>query len=105
METKHRPEKTLGPYLRGIEIAVWLNPKGRSFTIMEVNGAGSEAIQAWDPDIGLFKGLGMVFEKQRILFAIGNAMRGRGVKPMSLMALARLNSRQIRLIDHYPPSN
>lgn len=79
--------------------------EGRGFTIMEVNGAGSEAIQAWDPDIGLFKGLGMVFEKQRILFAIGNAMRGRGVKPMSLMALARLNSRQIRLIDHYPPSN
>ncbi|CAN5735731.1 hypothetical protein BH11PSE7_BH11PSE7_07490 [soil metagenome] len=79
--------------------------EGRGFTIMEVNGAGSEAIQAWDPEIGLFKGLGMVFEKQRILFAIGNAMRRQGVKPMDLMELARLNKRQIRLIEHYPPSN
>ncbi|MBC7437743.1 MAG: hypothetical protein H7332_16940 [Bdellovibrionales bacterium] len=78
---------------------------GRGFTIMEINGAGSEAIQAWDPDIGLFKGLGMVFEKQRILFAIGHAMRRRGVQPMGLLELARLNRRQIQLIEHYPPSN
>jgi hypothetical protein len=79
--------------------------EGRGFTVMEINGAGSEAIQAWDPDIGLFKGLGMVFEKQRILFAIGDAMRRQGVQPMGLMELARLNRRQIRLIEHYPPSN
>ena len=79
--------------------------QGRGFSIMEINGAGSEAIQAWDPDIGLVKGLCMVFEKQRILFAIGHAMRRQGVQPMGLLALARLNRRQIRLIDRYPPSN
>ncbi|NVM86632.1 hypothetical protein FHT32_000255 [Variovorax sp. SG517] len=78
---------------------------GRGFTIMEVNGAGSEAIEAWDPDIGVIQGLRMVFAKQRLLFAIGAAQRRAGVKPIGLLALARLNRRQNRLVDRYPPSN
>ena len=78
---------------------------GRGFTIMEINGAGSEAIQAWDPDIGLIAGFRMIFAKQRLLFAIGDARRREGVTPMSLIALARLHFRQQRLIASYPPSN
>jgi hypothetical protein len=78
---------------------------GRGFTIMEVNGAGSEAIQAWDPETGVVAGFRMIFEKQRILFAIGHAMRLQGVKPIGLMSLIQLNRRQQRLIASYPPSN
>jgi hypothetical protein len=78
---------------------------GRGFTIMEVNGAGSEAIQAWDPETGVLAGFRMIFEKQRILFAIGDAMRKRGVTPIGLLPLMRLNRRQQRLIAVYPPSN
>ena len=78
---------------------------GRGFTIMEVNGAGSEAIQAWDPETGVLDGFRMIFEKQRILFAIGHAMRRRGVKPIGLLSLIQLNRRQQRLIAGYPPSN
>ena len=78
---------------------------GRGFTIMEVNGAGSEAIQAWDPDTSVLAGFKMIFEKQRILFAIGHAMRKKGVKPIGLLTLMRLNRRQQRLIAGYPPSN
>jgi hypothetical protein len=78
---------------------------GRGFTIMEINGAGSEAIQAWDPGTGLLRGFRMIFEKQRILFAIGDAMRRRGAATISLSHLARLNRRQQRLIALYPPSN
>jgi hypothetical protein len=78
---------------------------GRGFTIMEINGAGSEAIQAWDPATGLLRGFRMIFEKQRILFAIGDAMRRRGAATISLALLARLNRRQQRLIALYPPSN
>ncbi len=78
---------------------------GRGFTIMEVNGAGSEAIQAWDPETGLMAGFRMIFEKQRIVFAIGDSMRKKGVKPIGLLALMQLNSRQQQLIDVYPPSN
>lgn len=78
---------------------------GRGFTIIEINGAGSEAIDAWDPDIGLFQGLGMVFAKQRRLFEVGAAMRRRGVRPVGLLRLARFHRRQQRLIAQYPPSN
>ena len=78
---------------------------GSGFTIMEINGAGSEAIQAWDPDTGLLAGFGMIFAKQRVLFAIGHAMRRRGVEPLGLLELARLYLRQQKLIAAYPPSN
>jgi hypothetical protein len=78
---------------------------GTGFTIMEVNGAGSEAIQAWDPDVGLIDGLRMIFAKQRLLFAIGAANRRRGARPIGALALLRLNWRQNGLIDRYPPSN
>ena len=78
---------------------------GRAFTIMEINGAGSEAIQAWDPNTGVVAGFSMIFKKQRILFAIGNAMRRKGFKPLGVMALARLNHKQNKLIARYPPSN
>jgi hypothetical protein len=78
---------------------------GTGFAIMEINGAGSEAIQAWDPEISLFDGFRMIFAKQRLLFAIGAAMRRRGVRPIGLLALARLYRRQQRLIALYPPSN
>ena len=78
---------------------------GRGFSIMEINGAGSEAIQAWDPDTSVWAGFRMIFKKQRIAFAIGNAMRARGFKPIGIVALAQLNHRQNRLIRQYPPSN
>ena len=78
---------------------------GTGFTIMEVNGAGSEAIQAWDPDIGLVDGFRMIFAKQRLLFAIGAANRRRGARPIGPLALMRLNWRQNGLIDQYPSSN
>ncbi|WP_426172894.1 hypothetical protein [Massilia sp. TWR1-2-2] len=79
--------------------------RGAGFTIMEVNGAGSEAIQAWDPETDLVAGLRMIFAKQRLLFAIGAANRRRGVRPIGTLALMRLNWRQNRLISLYPPSN
>ena len=78
---------------------------GHGFTIMEINGAGSEAIQAWDPETGLIAGFNMIFAKQRLLFKIGHARRREGVKPMGLIALAKLYFKQQRLIAHYPPSN
>ena len=78
---------------------------GRGFFIMEINGAGSEAIEAWDPDTGVVAGFRMIFKMQRILFAIGNAMRRKGFKPLGVLALTQLNRRQNQLIARYPPSN
>lgn len=79
--------------------------RGTGFSIMEVNGAGSEAIEAWDPATGLIAGFRTIFAKQRLLFQIGAANRRRGAKPIGLLALMRLNAAQNRLIRSYPASN
>lgn len=78
---------------------------GNSFQIIEVNGAGSEAVHAWDPRYTLSDAYKIVFEKQRTLFSIGAAMRKRGHRPPSGWHMAMLYLRQERLIRAYPPSN
>src|SRR5205823_998977 len=78
---------------------------GTGFTIMEVNGAGSEAIEAWDPSTGLVPGFKKIFAKQRLLFEIAQAQRRAGAVPIGLWTLARLNRRQQQLNALYPASN
>lgn len=75
------------------------------FTIMEVNGAGSEAVHAWDPKYRIRDVYRIVFDKQRQLFRIGAAQRRRGHRPIGVVSLARLYWRQQRLIPRYPDSN
>ena len=75
------------------------------FTIMEVNGAGSEAVHAWDPKYRIRDVYRIVFAKQRRLFRIGAEQRRRGHRPIGIAALARLYWRQQRLIGRYPVSN
>ena len=79
--------------------------EGRGFKIMEVNGAGSEAIEAWDPATRLLPALRIIFAKQSLLFAISSAVRAQGHQPISLWRLARLHWMQQRLLNQYPPSN
>lgn len=78
---------------------------GTGFTIIEVNGAGSEAVHAWDPSLTLWQAYRIIFDKQRRLFAIGDAMRRRGHQPVGWWALLRYHLRQQNLISRYPPSN
>ena len=75
------------------------------FTIMEVNGAGSEAVHAWDPKYSIRDVYRIVFAKQRLLFALAAANRARGHRPVGIFALARHYLHQQRLIRRYPPSN
>lgn len=79
--------------------------QGLGFRIMEVNGAGSEAIHAWDPSIGLREGFAVIFAKQRLLFEVADARRRAGARPIGVLALARLNRRQLQLNARYPASN
>ncbi len=78
---------------------------GQRFKIMEVNGAGSEAIEAWDPQTTLLSAFAIIFAKQRLLFAIADKNRHKGHTPIGLIELARLHFRQRKLITLYPPSN
>jgi len=79
--------------------------KGGGFKIIEVNGVGSEAVHAWDPNFTLRQAYAIVFAKQRMIFSIGAAMRHIGHKPTSLFMLAKLYLHQQSLIRRYPPSN
>jgi len=76
-----------------------------AFTIIEVNGAGSEAIHNWDPTLSIWKAFGGVFEKQRALFGFAAKMRQRGHAPVGSFSLAKAWLRQQRLIAQYPVSN
>lgn len=79
--------------------------QGKGFTIMEVNGAGSEAVHAWDPKYSIRQAYRIIFAKQRLLFDISAANRKRGYKPIGLFKLARLHFFQQSLIKRYPLSN
>jgi hypothetical protein len=76
--------------------------EGKGFSIIEINGAGAEAIQAWDPDVRLFKLYHEFFKAQSLLFKVAALNRKRGYKPMSSMAFFKAVRRQNRLIDNYP---
>ena len=75
------------------------------FTVLEVNGAGAEAIGAWDPGLGLVAAFRRVFANHRALFALGDTMRAAGHRPCGWRALARAWLLQQRLARHLPPSN
>ncbi|WP_246375899.1 hypothetical protein [Gluconacetobacter takamatsuzukensis] len=75
------------------------------FQIIEINGAGSEAIEFWDPTLSLAAAYRGVFAKQKILFALAAEMRTAGQIPIGPAALFRAWRRQLRLMRCYPPSN
>lgn len=76
--------------------------KGEDFSIIEINGAGAEAIQAWDPHVPLLSLYREFFKSYKLLFKIGNINRARGFKPMSARAFIKAIRRQNRLIEQYP---
>jgi hypothetical protein len=77
---------------------------GEAFAIIEINGAGSEPIQAWDPDHSIREAYGELFRFQSLMFDVAARNRSRGLRPMPLGAFLRLTYRYARLLDSYPPS-
>ncbi|MPZ58479.1 MAG: hypothetical protein GEU91_18700 [Rhizobiales bacterium] len=56
--------------------------RGNDFSIIEINGIGGEAIDAWDPELPVMETYRRLFAQQRLLFRIGDSNRRRGFKPM-----------------------
>lgn len=77
---------------------------GEDFSIIEINGAGAEAVHIWDPDCSVLKGYRVLFEQQRLMFTIGAANQARGFQPMSPGDLIRCQQRQQQLLPTYPAS-
>jgi hypothetical protein len=78
---------------------------GEDFAIFEINGAGSEVIHIWDPDMRILETYKILFRQQRLLFEIGALNRARGFVPMSFVQFVGNLHRQSRLIENYPRSS
>lgn len=77
---------------------------GEGFKVVEINGAGAEAVHIWDPDFPVLEGYRTLFRQQELMFAIGAANRARGVAPMTVRQLVACQRRQQRLLSRYPTS-
>lgn len=79
--------------------------RGESFSIVEINGIGGEAIDVWDPELPVREVYRRLIEQQRLLFAIGDRNRARGFVPMPFGQFVGMLSRQTALIRRYPASS
>lgn len=64
--------------------------QGQNFKVVELNGVTSEATSIYDPKNTLFAAYRVLFNQWRLAFEIGAQNRARGVKPASMLRLARL---------------
>ena len=78
--------------------------RGDDFKIVEINGIGGEAIDAWDPRLTLRDTYRRLADEQAVLFQIGAANRARGFVPTPVGEFVGLLRHQTRLIALYPAS-
>ncbi len=78
--------------------------RGDGFRIVEINGIGGEAIDAWDPALPVWRTYRRLWQEQRLLFAIGARNRARDFSPSPTAAFLGHLLAQTRLIALYPPS-
>jgi hypothetical protein len=76
-----------------------------AFKIIEINGAGSEAINFFDRDVPFFTAYRGVLAKTAMVFALAAENRARGFRPCGWRALLAAYVRQYRLLGRYPASN
>lgn len=79
--------------------------RGEGFRIVEINGIGGEAIDAWDPALRWTQTYRRLFAEQEVLFEIGARNRARGFRPEPARRFLGLLAAQTRMIRHYPPSH
>jgi membrane protein DedA with SNARE-associated domain len=78
--------------------------RGEDFSIVEINGIGGEAIDCWDPHLGVCECYRRLAEQQRLLFMIGQGNRARGFRPTAAGEFLSSLLRQTKLIRRYPAS-
>jgi len=76
--------------------------EGHGFSIIEINGVGSEATHIWDPETPLREVFQAQFRHYREAFEIGRENRARGFRPSGVGAMWRDWRTQRRLMASYP---
>ena len=75
---------------------------GSDLQVVEINAAGAEATHIWDATTTLAEAYAALFEQWRTLFAIGDANRQRGHRPMSVRRFLTDAIAYRRLARSYP---
>ena len=78
--------------------------KGEHFSLIEINGASSEATHIWDSRGTLKEAFSVLFGQYRTLFKFGDQMRKKGYKVPSALKLIRVWIRELRNGAKYPDS-
>ena len=78
---------------------------GQDFTIIEVNGAGSEATHIWDANCTLREAYAAQFAHYGAAWEIGRANRARGARTSGLRTMYRQWRLQLRLMASYPTND
>lgn len=78
---------------------------GQGFSVIEVNGTGSEATHIWDARCTLRQAYVSQFQHYGMAWEIGRVMRNRGHRPCGLGAMHRAWREQRRLMASYPMSD
>ena len=76
--------------------------EGRDFSIIEINGVGSEATHIWDPDTTLREVYSVQLRHYGAAWAIAAEMRRRGAKTSGHWSMFRDWQNQLRLMASYP---
>ena len=78
---------------------------GTDFTIIEVNGTGSEATEIWDSRTRLLDAYRTLYRQWRHLYRIGARNRRRGHRPDSIASIIRGAREELALWKVYPDTH
>lgn len=79
--------------------------KGEELTILEINGASSEAAHIWDRNTPLTEIFSTLLFQYRTLYSIGSMQRKSGHKVPSLLSLYKAWQEEKNLVEHYPSTD
>ncbi|RBO85879.1 D-alanine--D-alanine ligase [Marinomonas aquiplantarum] len=79
--------------------------KGEKFTILELNGASSEAAHIWDRNASLRSIFSVLLKQYRLLYSIGAKQKKRGHRPPALRQLLAAWREEKQLTKEYPSTD
>jgi hypothetical protein len=79
--------------------------RGEAFTIIELNGAASEATSIYDPETRLLDAYRTLYRQWELVFTIGAANRARGYRSETVFDLWREWRRYVQYSQAYPAAD